>query len=147
MKSFFALCLSAIALSAANPASSMKLAFSDEIDSVVVPGGEGELGILPSHAPIVSTLQPGELRYLKAGKETSLAIGTGIVEVSHDRVSVLTDMALGAEEVDESAVEKAIEAAKKAMSEKLLPEETAAAQLALQKSLAQLHIKRRHRSL
>jgi F-type H+-transporting ATPase subunit epsilon len=124
-----------------------KLAFSDEIDSVVVPGGEGELGILPSHAPIVSTLQPGELRYLKAGKETSLAIGTGIVEVSHDRVSVLTDMALGAEEVDESAVEKAIEAAKKAMSEKLLPEETAAAQLALQKSLAQLHIKRRPRSL
>ena len=124
-----------------------KLAFSDEIDSVVVPGGEGELGILPSHAPIVSTLQPGELRYLKAGKETSLAIGTGIVEVSHDRVSVLTDMALGAEEVDESAVEKAIEAAQKAMSEKLLPEETAAVQLALQKSLAQLHIKRRHRSL
>jgi F-type H+-transporting ATPase subunit epsilon len=124
-----------------------KLAFSDEIDSVVVPGGEGELGILPSHAPIVSTLQPGELRYLKAGKETSLAIGTGIVEVSHDRVSVLTDMALGADEVDESAVEKAIEAAKKAMSEKLLPEETAAVQLALQKSLAQLHIKRRHRSL
>ncbi|MBL9159432.1 MAG: ATP synthase F1 subunit epsilon [Verrucomicrobiales bacterium] len=120
-----------------------KLAFSDEIDSVVVPGGEGELGILPSHAPIVSTLAPGELRYMKGGQETSLAIGTGIVEVSHDRVSVLTDMALGAEEVDESAVEKAIEAAKKAMTEKLLPEETAAAQLALQKSLAQLHVKRR----
>jgi F-type H+-transporting ATPase subunit epsilon len=123
-----------------------KLAFSDEIDSVVVPGGEGELGILPSHAPIVSTLQPGELRYLKGGKETSLAIGTGIVEVSRDRVSVITDMALGAEEIDESAVERAIEAAKKAMSEKLLTEDTAAAQLALQKSLAQLHIKRRHRS-
>ncbi len=120
-----------------------KLAFSDEIDSVVVPGGEGELGILPSHAPIVSTLAPGELRYMKGGQETSLAIGTGIVEVSHDRVSVLTDMALGAEEVDESAVEKAVEAAKKAMTEKLLPEETAAAQLALQKSLAQLHVKRR----
>jgi F-type H+-transporting ATPase subunit epsilon len=124
-----------------------KLAFSDEIDSVVVPGGEGELGILPSHAPIVSTLAPGELRYMKGGQETSLAIGTGIVEVSHDRVSVLTDMALGAEEVDESAVEKAIEAAKKAMTEKLLPEETAAAQLALQKSLAQLHVKRRKRQL
>jgi F-type H+-transporting ATPase subunit epsilon len=124
-----------------------KLAFSDEIDSVVVPGGEGELGILPAHAPIVSTLQPGELRYTKAGQETSLAIGTGIVEVSHDRVSVITDMALGAEEIDESAVEKAIEAAKKAMSEKQLPEDTVAAQLALQKSLAQLHIKRRHRPL
>ena len=124
-----------------------KLAFSDEIDSVVVPGGEGELGILPSHAPIVSTLAPGELRYRKGGQEPSLAIGTGIVEVSHDRVSVLTDMALGAEEVDESAVERAIEAAKKAMTEKLVPEETAAAQLALQKSLAQLHVKRRKRQL
>mgnify|MGYP000877277484 FL=1 len=122
-----------------------KLAFSDEIDSVVVPGGEGELGILPSHAPIVSTLQPGELRYFKNGQEAFLAIGTGIVEVSNDRVSVLTDMALGAEEIDESAVEKAIESAKKAMSEKGLPEDVAAAQLALQKSLAQLHIKRRRR--
>lgn len=120
-----------------------KLAFSDEIDSVVVPGGEGELGILPAHAPIVTTLKPGELRYLKAGQETSLAIGTGIVEVSDDCVSVITDMALGAEEIDEAAVEKAIEAAQKAMSEKLLPEESAAAQLALQKSLAQMHIKRR----
>jgi F-type H+-transporting ATPase subunit epsilon len=124
-----------------------KLAFSDEIDSVVVPGGEGELGILPAHSPIVSTLKPGELRYLKAGRETSLAIGTGIVEVSNDCVSVLTDMALEAAEIDESAVEKAIEAAQRAMSEKLLPEDAAAAQLALQKSLAQLHIKRRRHQL
>ncbi len=124
-----------------------KLAFSDEIDSVVVPGAEGEMGILPSHAPIVSTLQPGELRYLKNGQENALAIGTGIVEVSNDRVSVLTDMALGEDEIDESAVEKAIESAKKAMAEKGLPEDTAAAQLALQKSLAQLHIKRRRRRL
>ena len=124
-----------------------KLAFSDEIDSVVVPGGEGELGILPAHSPIVSTLKPGELRYLKAGRETSLAIGTGIVEVSNDCVSVLTDMALEAAEIDESAVEKAIEAAERAMSEKLLPEDAAAAQLALQKSLAQLHIKRRRHQL
>lgn len=122
-----------------------KKAFSDEVDSVVVPGAEGELGILKSHAPIVSTLKPGELRYLKGGSEFALAIGTGIVEVSNDRVSVLTDMALGAEEIDEAAVENAIEAAQRAMSEKLLPEDTAAAQLALQKSLAQLHIKRRHR--
>ncbi len=124
-----------------------KLAFSDEIDSVVVPGAEGEMGILPAHAPIVSTLQPGELRYLKKGEENSLAIGTGIVEVSNDRVSVLTDMALGEDEIDESAVEKAIESAKQAMAEKALPEDVAAAQLALQKSLAQLHIKRRRRRL
>ena len=124
-----------------------KLAFSDEIDSVVVPGEEGELGILKSHAPIVTTLKPGELRYLKNGVETSLAVGTGIVEVSNDHVSVLTDMALGEHEIDVAAVEKAIESAQKAMAEKLLPEDTAAAQLALQKSLAQLHIKRRRTRL
>lgn len=125
-----------------------KKAFSDEIDSVVVPGAEGEMGILKSHAPIVSTLQPGELRYMKDGEEFSLAIGTGIVEVSNDRVSVLTDMALEAAEIDEDAVEKAIERAQKAMTEKdLLPEDHAAAMVLMQKSLAQLHIKRRRRSL
>ena len=125
-----------------------KKAFSDEIDSVVVQGAEGEMGILKSHAPIVTTLQPGELRYMKNGEETSLAIGTGIVEVSNDRVSVLTDMALGVSEIDEDAVEKAIERAQKAMTEKyLLPEYHAAAMVIMQKSLAQLHIKRRRRGI
>ena len=125
-----------------------KKAFSDEIDSVVVTGAEGEMGILKSHAPIVTTLQPGELRYMKNGEDTSLAIGTGIVEVSNDRVSVLTDMALGVSEIDEDAVEKAIERAQKAMTEKdLLPEDHAAAMVIMQKSLAQLHIKRRRRGI
>ncbi len=121
-------------------------AFSDEIDSVVVPGGEGEMGILKAHAPIVSTLQPGELRYLKNGEEFSLAIGTGIVEVSNDRVSVLTDMALQVEEIDVEAVEKAMERAQKAIAEKdALPEDHAAAMILMQKSLAQLHVKKRRR--
>jgi len=96
----------------------------------------------------VTTLQPGELRYMKNGEETSLAIGTGIVEVSNDRVSVLTDMALEVSEIDEDAVEKAIERAQKAMTEKdLLPEDHAAAMVLMQKSLAQLHIKRRRRGI
>ena len=124
-----------------------KKAFSDEVDSVVVPGAEGELGILKSHAPLVTTLRPGELRYMKGGVETSLAIGTGIVEISNDRVSVLTDMALDAADIDVDAVEKALERAQKAMTEKdILPEDHAAAMIMMQKSLAQLHIKRRHRS-
>ena len=124
-----------------------KKAFSDEIDSVVVPGAEGELGILKSHAPLVTTLRPGELRYLTGGLETSLAIGTGIVEISNDRVSVLTDMALEAADIDVDAVEKALERAQKAMTEKdILPEDHVAAMVLMQKSLAQLHVKRRHRS-
>lgn len=124
-----------------------KKAFSDEIDSVVVPGIEGELGILKSHAPLVTTLRPGELRYLKEGEEHSLAIGTGVVEISNDRVSVLTDMALGEAEIDEDAVEKALARAQDSMKEISTPEEVAAVQVAIQKSLAQLHIKRRRRHL
>ncbi|MDF2376106.1 MAG: ATP synthase F1 subunit epsilon [Verrucomicrobiales bacterium] len=124
-----------------------KKAFSDEIDSVVVPGIEGELGILKSHAPLVTTLAPGELRYLKDGEEHSLAIGTGVVEISNDRVSVLTDMALDDSEIDESAVEKALARAQDSMKEISTPEEVAAVQVSIQKSLAQLHIKRRRRRL
>lgn len=124
-----------------------KKAFSDEVDSVVVPGSEGEAGILPSHAPLVSALKPGELRYLKGGEEHYLAIGTGLVEISHDRVSVLTDMALGEAEIDESAVEKALESAQKALSEETHPEEIAAAAVLIQKQLAQLHVKRKRRRL
>lgn len=124
-----------------------KKAFSDEIHSVVVPGIEGELGILKSHAPLVTTLAPGELRYLKDGEEHSLAIGTGVVEISNDRVSVLTDMALDDSEIDESAVEKALARAQDSMKEISTPEEVAAVQVSIQKSLAQLHIKRRRRRL
>jgi len=125
-----------------------KRAFSDEIDSVVVPGAEGELGILKAHAPLVTTLQQGELRYMKNGVETSLAIGTGIVEVSKDKVFVLTDMVIDAEEIDVDVVEKALERAQKAMTEKdILPEDHAAAMIMMQKSLAQLHIKRRRHGL
>lgn len=124
-----------------------KKAFSDEIDSVVVPGVEGEMGILKSHAPLVTTLNPGELRYMKDGEEHSLAIGTGVVEISNDRVSVLTDMALGESEIDEDAVEKALSRAQDSMKEISTPEEVAAVQVSIQKSLAQLHIKRRRRRL
>lgn len=118
-------------------------ALSEEVDSVVVPGADGELGILKAHAPLVSTLRPGELRYLKGGVETSLAIGTGIVEISYDRISVLTDMALGDADIDEQAVEKAMERAQKALADGVTSEDMAAAMILIQKSLAQLHIKRR----
>ncbi len=124
-----------------------KMAFSDEVDSVVVPGSEGEMGILKSHAPLVTTLQPGELRYDKDGEEYHLAIGTGIVEISNDRISVLTDMALEEKEIDESAVEKALERAQESLGELSEPEEIALVMASIQKSMAQLHVKRRRRRL
>lgn len=121
-----------------------KKAFTGEVDIVLVPGSEGELGILPAHSPLVTSLRPGELRYTQSGKDTSLAIGTGVVEISNDRVSVLTDMVVTDSEVDETSVEEALKRAQKALADKQDdPDEVAANEISVLKSLAQLQVVRR----
>src|SRR6476620_3657143 len=82
-----------------------KIAYAEDVEMVTLPGSEGELGVYPNHVPLLTTLNPGELRVLKAGKETFLAIGEGFVEVTGTSVSVLTDMALDVTAIDESAAE------------------------------------------
>ncbi|HUF63920.1 MAG TPA: F0F1 ATP synthase subunit epsilon [Verrucomicrobiales bacterium] len=124
-----------------------KKIFSDEVETVVIPGTEGEMGILPMHAPLVTTLIPGELRYVKDGAEMELAVGEGFVEVTQQRVAVLTDMAVSDEQIDEAAVEDALKRAEEALQEKTTAEEVAAVQASIQKSLAQLHLKRKRRRL
>lgn len=121
-------------------------AYSEDVEMVTLPGSEGELGVYPNHVPLLTTLNPGELRVLKGGKETFLAIGEGFVEITGSAVSVLTDMALEPAVIDESAAEAAVARAKAAMKEDLGKEEVAAVQASLQKALAQLHVKRRRRS-
>ena len=119
--------------------------FEAEVDQVVVPAVEGELGILPQHVPLMTQLQPGELRIYQNGKETRLAVGEGFLEVRPDKVSVLTDMALHEADIDEKAVEEAIARAEKEMKDQHLShEELATVQASLQKSLAKLRVKRRH---
>lgn len=120
-------------------------AFSNQVDIVVVPGVEGELGVLTLHAPLVTTLAPGELRYTYGGQDHSLAIGEGVVEVTPHAVTVLTDLAVSDAQIDEAAVEAALAKAQQALNEKTTDEEIAAVQIAIQKSLAQLHVKRRKR--
>jgi len=88
-------------------------------------------------------LKPGELRVLKDGRETAMAIGEGFVEIRAEAVSVLTDMALESEKIDIAAAEAAVARAKAAMKEDHTAEEVAAIQASLQKALAQLHVKRR----
>lgn len=119
--------------------------FSDQVDDVIVPGSEGELGILVNHAPLVTTLKPGELRYRKDGVEYHLAVGEGILEVTPNRVAVLTDLAIGAAEIDEAAVEAALQRAQDALNDKISDEEFAAVEASIAKSMAQLHLKRRRR--
>ena len=118
-------------------------AYSEDVDFVVLPGSEGELGVYPRHVPVLTTLKPGELRVLKDGRETLLAVGEGFVEIKGDSVSVLTDMALEATQIDTTAAEAAVARAKAAMQEDHTAEEVAAIQASLQKALAQLHVKRR----
>ena len=119
--------------------------FSDEIESVIVPGSEGDLGILKAHAPLVTTLKPGELRYLKDGKESSLAVGAGVVEISNDCVSVLTDMAIGEDDIDHKAVEDALERARKELSETEVVDDAEEIQKAIVQAMAQLEVHRRRK--
>jgi F-type H+-transporting ATPase subunit epsilon len=120
-------------------------AYSEDVEMVVLPGMDGELGVYPQHVPVLTTLKPGELRVFKSGQETSLAVGEGFAEITGDSISVLTDMALESTAIDESAAEAAVARAQAAMKEDLGSEEVAAVQASLQKALAQLHVKRRRR--
>ena len=120
-------------------------AYSEDVEMVTLPGSEGELGVYPNHVPLLTTLNPGELRVLKGGREIFLAIGEGFVEITGDSVSVLTDLALETSAIDESAAEAAVARARAAMKEDLGSEEVAAVEASLQKALAQLHVKRRRR--
>jgi len=121
--------------------------FSDDVDIVYVPGVEGELGILPQHIPLMTMIKPGELRVTANGKVTYMAVGEGFVEVTLNSVTVLTDMAVEEQAIDEGVAEAAIKRAQEALKDDHLgAEEVASVQAALQKSLAQLHVKRRKHS-
>lgn len=118
--------------------------YSDDVDSVVIPGVEGEMGVLPQHVPLMTKLAPGELRVAKGQEEIRLAVGEGFVEISQTSVTVLTDMAINENEIDESAAEAAMKRAEEAIkADHVSDEQLAALQATLQKSLAQLKVKRR----
>ncbi len=118
-----------------------RIVFSEEVDAVIAPGEEGQLGILPHHAPLMTILQAGELIVRRGGQDDTLAISGGFLEVRPDRVIVLADSAERAEEID---IERA-EAARKRAQERLaegkatgLDELRAAA--ALRRAIARLSV-------
>jgi len=121
-------------------------AYQDDVDMVVLPGSEGELGIYPAHVPLMTQLVPGELRIFKDGKQTELVVGSGFAEITQTQVSVLTDSAIEDESIDENVAEEAIKRAEAALKDKsLASDELAEAEAALARSLAQLRFKRRRR--
>ncbi|MEO8614815.1 MAG: ATP synthase F1 subunit epsilon [Luteolibacter sp.] len=123
-----------------------KSIFSDLVDNVYLPGADGEMGILPMHAGLVTALQAGVLRYLHNGQEVSLAIGSGFAEITQTKVVVLTDMALGEAEIDISRAEAGIKRAQEKLSSvdhSLDAEEVAYLQGNIAKATAAISIKRR----
>jgi F-type H+-transporting ATPase subunit epsilon len=125
-----------------------RVVLQEEADMVVAPGIEGQLGILPRHAPLLTTLQVGELRLKKGGEEISLAITGGFLEVQPDRVIVLADAAERAEEIDIARAEQARRRAQELLEHRPADVDAARAEAALRRSLIRLKIaeKRRKRS-
>ena len=85
--------------------------FSGEVENVYLPGTEGELGALPGHAPLVTGVSPGELRYTVDGKVEELAVGSGFAEVTQEKITILADLAVTDSEIDEKKVEEAMKRA------------------------------------
>lgn len=119
---------------------------SEEVDQVNMSTTQGELGILPHHASLMARLVPGELRIKKGGKISHFAIGTGFLQVENNLLTIMTDLAENADEIDEKAVEGAKKRAEEALEQKLGDEEYAETLASLEKSLAQLKVKRRRRT-
>ena len=126
-----------------------KKVFSDTVEDVYLPGEDGEMGVLEMHAALVTSLQAGELRYRKDGEVYELAVGGGFAEVTQEKVSVLTDTALGEDEIDEAAVEAAIKSAEDALhglKHDENAEEIAHLQAMIAQSMAKLKLKRKRRN-
>jgi F-type H+-transporting ATPase subunit epsilon len=119
--------------------------YSEDVDMVTLPGVNGQMGVLPQHVRLMTQMVPGEMIVRKAGHDDFLAVGEGLVEVTNERVSIVTNMAVAVESIDEAAAEEARQRAAARLKEKLSSEEIASVNASLARSLAQLHVKRRHR--
>ena len=118
--------------------------YSEDVDMVTLPGVEGQMGVYPQHVPLMTQMVPGEIIVRKAAQDYFLAVGEGLIEIMANHVAVLTDMAIAAEKIDEAKVQEARQRAEARLQEKLSDEEIASTNASLTRSLAQLHVKRRH---
>jgi F-type H+-transporting ATPase subunit epsilon len=119
--------------------------YSEDVDMVTLPGVEGQMGVQPQHVRLMTQLVPGELIVRKGGHDEFMAVGEGLVEITNERVSIVTNMAIAVDKIDEAAAEEARQRAAARLREKLSSEEIASVNAALARSLAQLNVKRRHR--
>ena len=119
--------------------------YSEDVEMVTLTGIDGEMGIYPLHMPLMTQLVAGEIIVRKGGENIFLAVGDGFVQVTGQRVAVLTDMAVRAENIDEAAAEQALQRAEARLAHKLSDEEAATVQASISHATAQIKVKQRHK--
>jgi F-type H+-transporting ATPase subunit epsilon len=120
--------------------------YSEDVDMVTLPGVVGQIGVYPQHVPLMTQMVPGEMIVRKDGRDKYLAVGEGLVEITGDRVAIVTDMAIASEKIDEAKAEEARQRAAARLREKVSAEEAASVNAALARSVAQLRVKRRRQA-
>ena len=119
--------------------------YSEDVSMVTLPAVVGPIGVYPQHVRLITQMVAGEMIVLKDGRDSYLAVGEGLVEVTGDRVAIVTDMAVAAGSIDEANAEEARQRAETRLREKVSAEELASVNAALARSLAQLQVKRRRK--
>jgi F-type H+-transporting ATPase subunit epsilon len=120
-------------------------AFSEDVEMVTLTGIEGDMGIYPEHMPVMTQLVAGEICARKNGENIFLAVGDGFVQITGQRVAILTDMAIKADDIDEAKAEEARKKAEQRLAQKLNDEEAATVQAALIHATTMLKVKRLHK--
>lgn len=123
-----------------------KLIFKDEVEELIVPTTSGEIGVLPNHVPLLSQISEGELTIRQKGRQYSLAISGGFLEVSANKTTILADYAIRSEEIEITKAEEAKKRAQKTMEEKVSERDFAEAEAQLRRSLLELKVAQRRRS-
>ncbi len=123
-----------------------RVVYSEEVDVLVAPGVVGELGILPSHSPLLTILQPGEIRVDKGEAQTFIAVSGGFLEVIGNKATLLADTAERAEEIDEARAEEAVKRAEERISSAASAMDLERALASVRRSQARLKVARRRRA-
>lgn len=118
---------------------------SDEVDMVTLPGADGQMGVMRGHAPLLSTLDIGEIILHRGSDSQYLAVSGGVVEIRPDKITILADTAEEAEEIDENRAEEALERARQSLADSLPPQRRVVIESALRRSNLRLRVARRHR--
>ena len=125
--------------------SAERVVYSEEVSILVAPGADGELGILPRHAPLLSVLKPGEIRVVKDGEESYIAVSGGFMEVLGNKVTILADAAEHAEEIDIERTEMALKRAQESVESGGSDADLERAMASIRRSQARLTVARRRR--